>query len=143
MLHLSRDCPWVHDIWRAADISFLRSLLGLLGMSWIGFGFLLVKKVLNVLLSFVGMCGKLEMRWSLTGFSVPPVLCVGRAVDWLVEYHNALSLDRSPGCNDRAMVQWVKPPHDVVKVNFDGVFPSKGRGMALVLWLEIMIAKPC
>ena len=92
LLHLIRDCPWVHNVWLEAVFSFpdfhISSFRDLLDWIWGSFGSKVVKK-------FVIICWQIWKSRNDAVFNniFTPSLCVGKALEWLKEYHNALTHD--------------------------------------------------
>ena len=72
---------------------------------------------------------------------VPPSLCVGRAVDWLVKYQHALSYDRELGRDNRMKAPWGRPSSPAIKLNFDGVYSLRGESNSLGLVARDVIAR--
>lgn len=87
LLHMLRDCSWVHDVWKVVDFSFpslsfgsFRDVLDCVGASH---GQASVER-------FVVICWnvwKARNEVIYERVSIPPSLCVGRAIYWLAECH--------------------------------------------------------
>ena len=105
LFHLVHDCPWIHDVWAANHLSFLGlPLCSFRDLDWI-WGSLATKEVEK----FVIICWKIWKVRSDVIFNnvfVPPLLCAGKALDWLREYHKALSYDNNSFRDSRKQARW-------------------------------------
>ena len=79
--------------------------------------------------SFVTLCWQIwKARNEAISNSIfdPPRLCVGKALDWLVEYKKALSYDFVDSVLPRASTVWCRPSSGFIKVNVDEAFLLNG-----------------
>ena len=58
--------------------------------------------------------------------SIPPLLCVGKVLDWLKDYQKVVILDRPSSKVPRDKAKLKAPPLHSIKINFDGAFSIDG-----------------
>lgn len=63
--------------------------------------------------------------------NTPPLICIGKVVAWLKEYHNAVCFHLPVSKHSRDQERWCGPPRGVIKINFDGACGGEGDRLGL------------
>lgn len=126
-----RDCAWTKDVWAAAKISFpdfeVLSFKDIFDFVWHNGGRPEAEKLVTI--SWQIWKSRNDLVFENTKCS--PALCFGKAVDWLLEYQKALSVDDSTAKLNREQARWIGPPDGVLKVNSDGACSMDDGRMGL------------
>lgn len=131
LMHILKDCPWAHEVWAVANISIPMGVVSSF-RDW--FEFVWNSKGSGVSEKMATICWQI---WKCKNDRIfekvnsPPLLCVGKAREWLREYHEALSFALPSSIQPCEKGHWCSPPFGVIKINYDGACDRDGDNMGV------------
>lgn len=131
LLHVIRDCSWVKDSWAAANIPFLNGFVSsfkdIIEFVWSSCGSPETEKLATI----CWQIWKCRNDMIFRNINTPPLICIGKVVAWLKEYHNAVCFHLPVSKHSRDQERWCGPPRGVIKINFDGACGGEGDRLGL------------